>query len=377
MHNITETVVGIIGDGQLALMLAEALHKKGIQFCCLCTSDASPMKRVFPDNTTQDKHLFQQSATIYTLESEFFTTTELEHLLKAKTNKLFPDIKSYSCFADKISQRRLYDRLGLASPKWQAILTEDDLVFIKKHFPYPFILKASQGGYDGKGVREVKNEDELNLGLKDFGFHEGNPLLVEEKVKLKKEVAQGFIRNARGDRSLLPLVDTVQKDGVCNLVYYPAEVSVNVKAQIQSILDTLCHYPLIGIFNFEFFIDQNDHVTINEGAPRPHNSQHLTVDASDYSQFDLLAMYLSDEVYLPENLETLPSAMINILGQSTGNDYQLTLPSVDSKFKVYPKLYAKEKCLPGRKMGHVNIISQTDDNELKQAAEKILMEYKI
>lgn len=377
MHNNTETIVGIIGDGQLALMLADALQKKEIKFCCLTTSDNSSMQRAYSEHTTQDKNYFQQTATIFTLENEFLTLSELRELLKEKSHLLFPDMGSYSYFADKISQRTLYDQLGLPSPKWKALLKEADLPSIKEHFPYPYILKTSQGGYDGKGVREVKSDDELTRALKDFGFWEGKPLLVEEKVLLKKEVAQGFLRNPHGQHSFLPLVETVQRDGVCNLVYYPAEVSSPVRAQIQFILNALSEYPLIGIFNFEFFIDQNDHVTINEGAPRPHNSQHLTVDASNYSQFELLAMYLADEKQLPVEINTLPSAMINVLGQSSSHDYQLTLPSLDTKLKVYPKLYAKEKCLPGRKMGHVNIVGKILDTELKKTAEQILMEYKI
>lgn len=377
MHNNTNSLVGIIGDGQLALMLAESLQKRGIKFCCLSTSDDSSMKRAFPDHTTQDKINFQQTASVFTLENEFLSLSELKDLLMDKSSKLFPDLKSYSYFANKISQRILFEELGLPSPRWLALKSDQDLQTLKKLFSYPYILKASQGGYDGKGVREIKSDEDLNLALKDFAFSEGRPLLAEEKVKLKKEVAQGFIRNDRGDHTFLPLVDTVQKDGVCNLVYYPAEVSENVKAQIHSILKILVNYPLIGIFNFEFFIDHDDCVTINEGAPRPHNSQHLTINASNYSQFDLLAMYLSGETHLPTTVETLPSAMINILGQSTSTNYQLSLPDLNEALKVFPKLYAKEKCQPGRKMGHVNIVSKSSTDELKQAAEKILMEYKI
>jgi phosphoribosylaminoimidazole carboxylase PurK protein len=377
MRYNTDTVVGIIGDGQLALMLAEALQRRGIKFCCLSTSDTSSMARSFPDQTTQNKLLFQSSSTTFTLENEFLSMVEIHNLLKEKSCQLFPDIKSYSHFVDKISQRILFEELGLPSPKWRPLQEEQDLKDLKNQFSYPYILKASQGGYDGKGVREVENEKDLFLALKDFGFNQGRPLLVEEKVRLKKEVAQGFIRNNVGDHTFLPLVDTVQKNGVCNLVYYPAEVSESVKSQIHSILKTLVDYPLIGIFNFEFFIDQEDHVTINEGAPRPHNSQHLTMNASNYSQFDLLAMYLAQYSELPGALETLPSAMINILGKSNSSDYHLSLPALSSDLKVFPKLYAKELCLPGRKMGHVNIVAQSNNDELKQAAERILMEYKI
>lgn len=377
MHNNTKPCIGIIGDGQLALMLAEALSKKQIKFCCLSASQNSPMEKYFPQETTSDRALFHQSSTVFTLENEFLTALELSELLNEKTIKLFPEIESYSHFADKIAQRTLFDKIGLRSPKWMPLLTPSDLKKVQSEFTYPFILKASQGGYDGKGVRQIKNPEDLSTALKDFRFDEGRPLLVEEKVQLKKEVAQGFLRNQRGDYTLLPLVDTVQEDGVCNLVYYPADVSGQVTSQIQNMLQALINFPLIGIFNFEFFVDDQDVVTINEGAPRPHNSQHLTINASEHSQFDLLAMYLTDNGPLPKTIQTKSSAMINILGQSSAADYHLTLPLIDDKISIHPKLYGKEKCLPGRKMGHVNIVDESGKSNLKEAAKKILREYKI
>jgi len=335
------------------------------------------MQKYFPAQTTHDKSYFFATATVFTLENEFLSITQLNELLGKKISALFPDIESYSHFADKNSQRKLFDQMGLRSPKWMPLLNTDDLHKVKAQFTYPFMLKSSQGGYDGKGVREIKNEAELFCGLNDFGFYNDRPLLVEEKIKLKKEVAQGFLRNKNGDSTLLPIVDTVQQSGVCNLVYYPSDVSEHVTKQIMDMIKILINYPLIGIFNFEFFVDEQDNVTINEGAPRPHNSQHLTINASNHSQFDLLAMYLTNQGPFPKIVETKPAAMINILGQTSGTNYKLSLPSTSETIQIHTKLYGKEKCSPGRKMGHVNIIDESGKTNLRNVAEKLLREYKI
>jgi len=374
--DVTQAIVGIIGDGQLALMLAESLQKFDIKFRCLSVAKNSPMMREFPKHTTLDYKSFQSECTVFTLENEFQTTEELEKLLLDKTQYLFPDLPSYQHFSDKISQRQLFSSLNIPSPKWMALTLESQIPQVRANFSYPFVLKASQGGYDGKGVCIVKNDEEFASGLKNFGFHLGKPQLIEEMVAIKKEIAQGFVRNIEGQFTLLPLVDTIQENGVCNFVYYPADVSENVGTQVKDCLKKLINFGLNGIFNFEFFVNQNDEVFINEGAPRPHNSQHLTIDASDYSQFDLLALYLGRPTQAPLQTQTHSSGMINILGKSSGPGYTLTLPQI-SGVEVHPKTYGKELCSPRRKMGHVNIVDPSGKEDLRRIAEKIFKEYYI
>lgn len=368
--------IGIIGDGQLALMLSEALVRLQKDFLCLSSSTDSPMHTFFPERITSDADYFLNECEVFTLENEFHTLSELKELLQDKSDKLFPDLPSYSFFADKISQRRFYEKAGISSPKWMPLYSESDLDKLKSEFSYPFILKLSQGGYDGKGVRVITDENSLNVALADFKFYEGSPLLVEEKIQIKTEVAQGFLRNAHGKFTLLPLVETVQEDGICNLVQYPATVNPNIHAQIEFFLEKLIKTGLIGIFNFEFFVDQSNRVLINEGAPRTHNSQHLTMDASPLSQFDLLAMYLTDPKLAPEKVKAHSSVMINILGKKHGTDVELKLPTI-AVSKVVPKLYGKKKSSPGRKMGHVNIVDESGRSDLLSMGRKIFQDYEL
>lgn len=367
------TKIGIIGDGQLALMLAESLARLGTSFKCFSQSSDSPIHTYFPDAVTNDLESFRNECDVFTLENEFHSIAELKDMLKEKSEKLFPELSSYAFFADKISQRNFYQSLEINSPKWMALHTIAELPELKRNFAYPFILKTSRGGYDGKGVRVIQSESSLQEALRDFRFYEGNPLLAEEKVQIKKEVAQGFLRNKDGQFTMMPLVETVQENGICNLVQYPAPVGPNTQAQIEYFLEKIINAKLVGIFNFEFFVDVNNRVMINEGAPRTHNSQHLTMDASPYSQFDLLARYLTDASGLPERMKAHPSVMVNILGKTNGEYGPLKLP--ESPAKVFPKLYGKKKSSIGRKMGHVNVIDEDGKIDLLSLGRKILEEY--
>lgn len=359
--------IGIFGDGQLALMLAESLLVKNQPFLALLQSEHSPMERIFPTHVTRDESHFVSECDVFTLENEFLKKDELQRILGNKKDSLFPELDSYQHFADKISQRKLYQELGIPSPKWGIAQRDNDI----SSFKFPFIAKAPSGGYDGKGVRVIRNLSEFHQVASDFGL----PLLIEEKVALKTEIAQGFIRTKDGRVVFLPLVETLQEDGICHLVRYPAKVTDKVRQSVEAAILKLSKFPLTGIFNFEFFVDHNDEVTINEGAPRPHNSQHLTIDASTASQFDVLAEALSGTSLT--DIKTVPSIMVNILGQSSGRDVPLSLPEMPQNIKVMPKLYGKEKCAPGRKMGHVNIVDESGTHDLKSLGEKILREYRL
>ncbi len=369
--------IGIIGDGQLALMLADSFKKREQAFFCFSENENSSMELLYPQQTLKDAQLFRESCDVFTLENEFHTVQELEELLLNKKQTLFPNLSSYGHFSNKIFQRQLFQKLEIPSPIWMEVRDPDLTKIYESGLSFPFIVKAPAGGYDGKGVRVVRNPSDFNSVADDFGLYHGKSLLVEEMISIKKELAQGFVRSEDGSFTLLPLVETVQVNGICQYVYHPAPVSQDIQKQIEEILKKLMKAPLVGIFNFEFFLDDRERVFINEGAPRPHNSQHLTMDASTFSQFDLVAMYLTPQEKIPSKLETKSSAMINILGRSEGKEYSLRLPEISSNISVHTKLYGKNKCAFGRKMGHVNLVDENQTSNLREIALKIFKEYHI
>ena len=197
------------------------------------------------------------------------------------------------------------------------------------------------------------------------------------------EFAQGILLDGKGKVVFLPLVETVQENGTCVLTLSRLTLSQDereaVSSKIKESLTKIARSTLQGLFNFEFFYTRDGNVLINEGAPRPHNSQHLTIDASPVSQFALLMKYLAGDstVFSLGEIPTRPAAMINLLGKSLGTEYALTLPPLPAELEVYPKLYLKKECRPGRKMGHLNLVDPSGKLDLISLGEKILKEYQL
>ena len=229
----------------------------------------------------------------------------------------------------------------------------------------------------------VDTENQLAQALQDLGLKENREILIEEKVQLKMELAQGALFDGLGGMILLPLVETVQKNGICEFVLSKPRLTASLlrgaKEQIESYLQKISKTHLVGLFNFEFFLTQAGDVLINEGAPRPHNSQHLSLNASLLSQFDLLVRFLMTNTFpdTPTPIESRPGLMLNLLGKSTGANYHLVLPHLPETLEAYPKLYQKKECRVGRKMGHLNLIDPSGALDLVEIGEKILKDYQL
>jgi phosphoribosylaminoimidazole carboxylase (NCAIR synthetase) len=142
-------------------------------------------------------------------------------------------------------------------------------------------------------------------------------------------------------------------------------------------MDSLAKSRLIGLFSFEFFYTEAGEVVVNEGAPRPHNSQHLSLDASPVSQFDLLMGFLASGNLpnISSPIPCKPSVMINLLGKSTGENYTLGLPKLPDGLVAHPKLYLKKESRLGRKMGHLNLIDESGALNLIEIGQRVLKEY--
>ncbi|NDG85358.1 MAG: ATP-grasp domain-containing protein [Proteobacteria bacterium] len=217
----------------------------------------------------------------------------------------------------------------------------------------------------------------------------GREILVEEKVRIRRELAQGALLDGKGGIIYLPLVESVQRNGICVLtssrLTLPEQEVREISTRAKSLLDRIAHAGIAGLFHFEFFYTDSGELLINECAPRPHNSAHLTLDACEWSQFDLLVEFLRRKGDLPlpsgTEIKAAPSIMVNLLGTSNGTDYALTLPSVPEGIESHPKLYLKKQNRVGRKMGHLNLVDRREKplpaEELLALGEKILKEYRL
>jgi 5-(carboxyamino)imidazole ribonucleotide synthase len=383
--------IGIIGDGQLALMLGEAAAAQGLDFLGYGDDLHSSFAVRFPERFRSSQILsgaraqpnaarvsFAKECDVLTLENEFLSYDELLDLEAVSGTPIIPNPESYRYFQDKISQRKFYESLGIPGPQWQEVTAE-----MKPSFP--LVLKASQGGYDGHGVKVVENEKDYFAALAQFGFEKGKKVLAEEKVKIVREFAQGVLLDGKGNAIFLPLMETLQRNGTCVLTFSKFtindEQALLVRTQVRNALEKISKTRLIGLFNFEFFYTEAGDVWINEGAPRPHNSQHLTLDASPVSQFSILMNFLAkgelDPEWIGKEIPADPAVMVNLLGKSSGKDYTLDWPKLPDEVKSFPKLYLKKECRPGRKMGHLNLVDLSGKVNLSELGEKVLKEYRL
>lgn len=374
-----ERPIGILGDGQLALMIGEAAESRGIPFLVLGSSRESSAARRFPDHfvlaapTDPDMIIdFAKRCRALTLENEFFGADFLREVESRSGTPVFPALATYAHFDSKRAQRAFFDSLGLPQPRWK--------IADGKTFERPVVLKASRGGYDGYGVRFARTEREWREGLRELGFPV-REVLEEEWIAIRSELARGALFDGRGGYVALPLVETVQKSGTCAWAFAPprldsAEVE-RLERETRKILAELAAKGASGLLCFEFFFTETGELLLNEGAPRPHNSQHLTLSGCDRSQFDLLVDYLGAGNLGSEPTLRHPTLMVNVLGREVGAVVGIADVRLPSSLRAEPKFYLKRESKPGRKLGHVNIVDDSGSADLGALGARLFEEIRM
>jgi 5-(carboxyamino)imidazole ribonucleotide synthase len=231
----------------------------------------------------------------------------------------------------------------------------------------PAVQKLAEGGYDGRGVQIIDDLSSLHLG---FDAHS----VLEKKIKIKKEVAAIIAVDQDGKTALYPPVEMVfNKD--LNLLDYqlcPADIPQNVLWKVEAVsLAVVRNFKSPGLFAVELFVDQNDDVFVNETAPRVHNSGHHTIEAHYSSQFDMLWRIMLGHP-LGNTKYILPSVMVNVIG-SDGHSGEPKYEGLNEVLKIdnaFVHIYGKHQTKPGRKMGHITVLSN-EKQDLIHKANKI------
>lgn len=315
-------------------------------------------------------------ADVLTFEHEH-VPNDLLHELVAAGTPVRPGPHALVQAQDKIIMRRRLTELGAPCPRW-AELSRDEATarteladFLAASPGGEAVVKTSRGGYDGKGVRVVSAPDDVADWF--AGVSAGGPtLLVEEKVPFARELAVLVARRPSGEVRTWPVVESVQRDGVCSEVVAPAPDLTAAEAErarsvAVAIAEGLDVTGVLAVELFEVRVPGAEPVIIvNELAMRPHNSGHWTIDGSVTSQFEQHLRAVLD-LPLGETATTAPwTVMANVLGSSLA---QMTdaLPAVLAQFPdARVNLYGKD-VRPGRKLGHVNV-SGTDLDDVRRRA---------
>jgi 5-(carboxyamino)imidazole ribonucleotide synthase len=278
-----------------------------------------------------------------------------EHIraLAAEGIVVYPSADALRYAQDKRAMRERLGALGVPAPRWRPVTSVADVAGLAAETGWPVVAKAVRGGYDGRGVWQLDGADRAAelLGT-------GTELIVEERVPLRRELAVLVGRSPFGQVAAYPVVETVQRDGICVEVLAPAPGLDQERATAaqRMAIDVAHALGVVGLLAVELF-DTGEDLLVNELAMRPHNSGHWTIEGARTSQFEQHLRAVLDYPMGDTRLTAPAVVMANVLGGEPGGmslDERLHhLFAADPSIKVH--LYGKQ-VRPGRKIGHVTAL---------------------
>lgn len=352
-------ILGIIGGGQLGMMITEAAQKMPQHISKIIVLDPTPNCPAAQVGAEQIIGDFKDKDAIIDLANKSdIITYEIEsgdsQVLKSveKDAEINPSPDTLRIIQDKFLQKLFLLENNIPVPEFIEIRNLDDVQEGLKKFGYPALLKARRDAYDGRGNFKINSEDEIQNA---FDYFKGQKLFLEKYVPFKMEVSVIASRNTKGQIKTYPLVENIHEENILRQTIAPARVSDKVAQNAEKIAEkTMSVLKGAGIFGIEMFVTEDEEITINEIAPRVHNSGHHTLQSSNTSQFEQhLRAILGIELNSTELVHN--TVMYNILGSK---DFQGKYKPLTINAKnVFLKMYGKEISKPLRKLGHVNLVA--------------------
>ncbi len=355
-----QPVVGMVGAGQLARMTAAAAVGLGIRFRVLAAAPDESAAQVCADTmlgdyrSTEDLLAFAAGCDVVTFDHEHVPQPQLQALEHAG-HVVRPRAAALRFTQDKLAMRERLVSLGVPCPRFEPVSSLADVVAFAERADWPVVLKAVSGGYDGRGVWVCSSPAEAAEVLSH-----GLALLAEEYVPFERELAVLVARSPSGHGAVYPVVQSVQRDGICVEVLAPApRLSEAMTLDAQRLgLELARELDVTGLLAVELFQTRSGGLLVNELAMRPHNTGHWTIEGARTSQFE---QHLRAVLNLPlgSPLPTAPVAvMANILGGTDPDLYGKLnhVMAADTALRV--QLYGKP-VRPGRKVGHVTALGSS------------------
>jgi 5-(carboxyamino)imidazole ribonucleotide synthase len=361
-------VVAMVGGGQLSRMTHQAAIALGQSLRVLATDPAESAALVAADvqvgdhTNLADIQRLAEGATVVTFDHEHVPTEHLQRLVD-EGHRVAPGPGALVHAQDKLVLRRALAEAGEPQPAWAPVERVEDVAAFGARHSWPVVLKTPRGGYDGKGVFVVSGPDEAGALLERSG-----PLLVEERVAMVRELSAQVARSPFGQVAVWPVVETVQRDGVCAEVLAPAPglpdaLATDAQQLAVRIADRL---GVVGMLAVELF-QTADGVLVNELAMRPHNSGHWTIEGAVTSQFEQHLRAVLDYP-LGSTAMTAPVAvMANVLGGAASRE-DWAGPRLDERIHHFMAHWPDVKLhwygkgqRPGRKLGHVTALGNDLD----------------
>ncbi|MFB9054453.1 5-(carboxyamino)imidazole ribonucleotide synthase [Formosa undariae] len=366
--------LGILGGGQLGKMLLNETRKFDIHTCVLDPSEEAPCKvgsNEFQIGDLMDYDAvfnFGKHVDVLTIEIENVNVNALEDLEKEGV-RVYPSSKTLRTIQNKATQKLFYVDHNLPTAPFSrfAYTIEIEDTISNGGLDYPFVWKSAQFGYDGTGVKIVRE-------LKDLENLPNVACITEKLIPFKNELAVIVARNPSGEVKTYPVVE-MEFHPEANQVEYvicPARISEDITKKATEVALKAAHaFNHVGLLAVEMFQTEDDEIIINEVAPRPHNSGHQTIEASFTSQFEQHIRAVLD-LPLGNTANKLNGIMVNLVGAEghTGDVVYKNIENIMAMDGVTPHIYGKKQTRPFRKMGHVTIVNE-DIVEARKIAENV------
>ena len=355
-------ILGIIGGGQLGMMLTEAAKNMPLDISKVIVLDPTkncPAAKVGAEQIVAD---FKDESSIRELADRCdIITYEIESgdsiVLKKLESKcqINPSPETLFIIQDKLSQKKFLKENNIPVGKFSEITLRSELEAKIEEFGLPILLKTRRDAYDGRGNFKITSVEQISDALNLF---EGRSLMVEEFVDFKMEVSVIAVRNTVGEIKTYPVVENIHEDNILKMTIAPARINTDISKNAEEIAHkTMEVLHGAGVFGIEMFVTQDDQILINEIAPRVHNSGHHTLQSSKTSQFEQhLRAILGLNLGSTELLH--PAIMYNILGPKNFKGVY-KIPTIDFD-NAFLKMYGKLESKPKRKIGHVNLVDQDE-----------------
>lgn len=361
--------LGILGGGQLGRMFIQEAINFDVHVHIMDTAADGPAGSIANSFTKGDITDFEEvlafgeSMDVLTVEIENVNVDALYELEK-RGIKVYPQPRVLEIIKDKGTQKEFYRQHNIPTSPFELFPANTDPRLLKERIP--FVQKLRTGGYDGRGVQIIKNEDDLKNSFNE-------PSVAEDLVNYTKELSVIVARNENGETAVYPTVECEFNDAnLVEFLFSPAEIEETTEKKAEKLaIDVINALEMVGILAVEMFLTASGELLVNEAAPRPHNSGHHTIECNKTSQFE---QHLRSILNWPLGSTEIiyPGAMLNLLGEQgfQGPAYYEGLSDILKIPDAHVHLYGKATTKPNRKMGHLTVTADSV-TEAKSLADKV------
>lgn len=359
--------IGMLGGGQLGRMFAQAAHTLGYHVIVFDTDPKCPAAQVADDciigqfDDPEKLSQFAELCDVVTLEWENIPTEAISII--SGITAVHPSSDVLRIAQDRQREKGTLRDAGLPVTPFHSVNSWEDAQKAADTLSYPFVLKTARSGYDGKGQIKVTGPEQLEHAYRTLG---GVPMIAEQWISYRREISVLVARNPQGELRTYPPFENHHEKHILDITLFPADVPPDMLVKIEQIAESTAELlGLIGILCIELFETNDGQILINEMAPRPHNSGHVTIEGAVTSQFE---QHVRAVCGLPLGA-TEPrafGAMANLLG----DHFRSPAPNVVGVLSLpdtHLHLYGKDEVRSGRKMGHITVIADSVETAHERA----------